>query len=297
MSDHGRGETESALVYPVFSRRSGGLSLGINLFPSRKICNFDCPYCEVVPFRNDAAFDPERLRAELDAWAASRDPAIAVKDLCISGNGEPTLSPHLAEVLDLLADFRTRALGGRPGGTDLVIITNSTGFADSGSSAILSRAAEREGLRIWAKLDGATPEWFARMSASAIPFTGTVDALLDFARGTPVIIQTMLCAVDGVRPGPGEAMALGRLLASLMARGARLSELHLYTKARPDQNGRTDPLNDDELLALGGIIARSLGAAPAAPLASAAPLPVRIFGARAELNPPPSSEAPHGALA
>ena len=38
------------LIYPVVSRRSGGLSLGVDLFPDRKTCNFDCPYCEIFPF-------------------------------------------------------------------------------------------------------------------------------------------------------------------------------------------------------------------------------------------------------
>src|SRR5215813_13796461 len=33
-------------VYPVLSRRAGGISLGINLNPD-KVCNFDCIYCQV----------------------------------------------------------------------------------------------------------------------------------------------------------------------------------------------------------------------------------------------------------
>src|SRR5688500_20090179 len=33
-------------VYPVLSRRSGGISIGVNLNPD-KICNFDCIYCQV----------------------------------------------------------------------------------------------------------------------------------------------------------------------------------------------------------------------------------------------------------
>ncbi len=41
------------LVYPVVSRRSGGLSLGVNLFPEAKLCSFDCPYCEVFPVRGE----------------------------------------------------------------------------------------------------------------------------------------------------------------------------------------------------------------------------------------------------
>src|SRR3954464_12599518 len=55
-------------VYPVLSRRSGGISIGVNLNPD-KICNFDCIYCQ-VDRRSEAetAFvETDRLLAELDA--------------------------------------------------------------------------------------------------------------------------------------------------------------------------------------------------------------------------------------
>lgn len=44
--DHTRVYRDFTYVYPVISRRSGGLSVGINLNPD-KVCNFDCVYCEV----------------------------------------------------------------------------------------------------------------------------------------------------------------------------------------------------------------------------------------------------------
>ena len=43
---HPRTFQENRFVYPVLSRRSHGLSVGINLNPD-KICNFDCIYCQV----------------------------------------------------------------------------------------------------------------------------------------------------------------------------------------------------------------------------------------------------------
>ncbi|MBM3871597.1 MAG: radical SAM protein, partial [Verrucomicrobia bacterium] len=41
MRDHTRIYRDFTYVYPVISRRSGGLSIGINLNPDKK-CNFDC---------------------------------------------------------------------------------------------------------------------------------------------------------------------------------------------------------------------------------------------------------------
>ncbi len=42
--DHSRSFAEFTFVYPVISRRSRGLSLGVNLNPDKR-CNFDCVYC------------------------------------------------------------------------------------------------------------------------------------------------------------------------------------------------------------------------------------------------------------
>src|SRR3989304_8265445 len=65
-ADHTRGWRGNAYIYPVISRRSGGLSIGINLNPDAA-CNFDCIYCQV-----DRTVEPrvrdvnvERLETEL----------------------------------------------------------------------------------------------------------------------------------------------------------------------------------------------------------------------------------------
>src|SRR6186713_2666177 len=43
---HARSFESNRFVYPVISRRSGGVSIGVNLNPD-KVCNFDCIYCQV----------------------------------------------------------------------------------------------------------------------------------------------------------------------------------------------------------------------------------------------------------
>ena len=45
-NDHGRDLDRNRYVYAVVSRRARGLSIGVNLNPD-KVCNFDCPYCQV----------------------------------------------------------------------------------------------------------------------------------------------------------------------------------------------------------------------------------------------------------
>ncbi|HNC96138.1 MAG TPA: radical SAM protein, partial [Myxococcota bacterium] len=45
-ADHRRDLGDNRYIYAVVSRRARGLSIGINLNPD-KVCNFDCPYCQV----------------------------------------------------------------------------------------------------------------------------------------------------------------------------------------------------------------------------------------------------------
>src|SRR5271168_3343317 len=66
-SEHGRTYRENKFVYPVLSRRSGGISIGVNLNPD-KVCNFDCIYCQ-VDRRSEAEtrfVETDRLWDELD---------------------------------------------------------------------------------------------------------------------------------------------------------------------------------------------------------------------------------------
>jgi len=277
-SEHRRDREGGRLVYPVLSRRSGGLSLGVNLFPDAKSCSFDCPYCEVFPpspAPAPAAFDPRELEAELDGFLDREYPELwapePVRDLCLSGDGEPSLSPHLGEAIGVLARARRR----RPvllGGAELVIITNSTGFLVPSAAALLERAVVEEGLVVWAKLDGATEASFRRMSRSAYALADIVSGIASFAARSPVVLQTMLCEADGVLPTRAEAAALADLAAKLLAGGARIRSMQLYTKARPSPEGGTEPIPDSLLAELAGVVAARL------------PIPVRAYGASGEIG-------------
>ena len=68
---HERTFEANRFVYPVLSRRSGGISLGVNLNPD-KVCNFDCIYCQVDrTSQGETRFvETDQLLAELDAMTA-----------------------------------------------------------------------------------------------------------------------------------------------------------------------------------------------------------------------------------
>ena len=98
---------------PIFSRRLG-TSLGINVLPSKgKLCNFDCIYCE-CGWNKDGLGDKrfptyaEVEEAMTDRIGALAAEGIKVDSITFSGNGEPTMNPDFAEIIDLTLRLRDR---------------------------------------------------------------------------------------------------------------------------------------------------------------------------------------------
>jgi len=91
---------------PVKSRRLG-VSLGINLLPvKRKICNFNCIYCECgwtddiqkavdsLPFRSEVYEALDKKLSEMKETGQNPDV------ITYAGNGEPTLHPEFPGIID-----------------------------------------------------------------------------------------------------------------------------------------------------------------------------------------------------
>jgi histidinol dehydrogenase len=240
-----RGREKGVLVYPVYSRRSGGLSVGINLFPDKKVCTFDCPYCEVFPFSSNAQFSLEQMENDLHvAVTHAVEQNVPVKDICFSGNGEPSLSQNFPEALKLAASIRSELVPS----AELVLITNGAGLLQQEIFSLLSDfALGSPALDIWLKLDAGTPQWYQKMNRSAILFEKLIAKIKEFVTCTPVTIQTMLCTVDGKGPPPGEAQAWGSLvyeLAAIAAAGSgSIRKVQIYGKARPaPEDPKAEPL-------------------------------------------------------
>ena len=113
---------------PVISRRLGE-SLGINLLPgNRKICNFNCIYCECGPtYSNDISNSEIPSRAEVRESLQSRLKDIKnnkthIDTITYAGNGEPTLHPEFPEIVDDTIDLREKYLPD----ADIAVLSNST---------------------------------------------------------------------------------------------------------------------------------------------------------------------------
>src|SRR5438445_7057764 len=96
-------------IYPVVSRRAGGVSIGINLNPNNA-CNWQCVYCQVPDLIRGGPppIDLDQLRQELNQllddvesgrFMQERVPVDArtLQDVAFSGNGEPTMAAEFSE--------------------------------------------------------------------------------------------------------------------------------------------------------------------------------------------------------
>lgn len=96
---------EEVVFGPIKSRRLGW-SLGINLLPTKgKICNFDCIYCECgwnADGRDDTKLpSAAEVRSALETKLADiLLEGTRVDSITFSGDGEPTLNPDFARIID-----------------------------------------------------------------------------------------------------------------------------------------------------------------------------------------------------
>jgi wyosine [tRNA(Phe)-imidazoG37] synthetase (radical SAM superfamily) len=263
---HERRWADNLYVYPVVSRRSGGVSIGINLNPD-KLCNFDCIYCQVDRTAPPAIrkVDLARLSAELDlVLTAAADGALyrvppcdrldpaerGIRDIAFSGDGEPTTYRRFGEAVQLAADARRRFGLDE---TKLVLITDAAYLARPSVREALQIFDENNG-EIWAKLDAGTEEYFRLVDRPNVSLQQVLDGILDAARVRPLVIQSLWLRVHGEPPPAGEIAAYCGRLNGLLAAGGRFKLLQVYTIARRPAERYAAPLSDAELDAIAGVV-------------------------------------------
>jgi len=105
---------------PINSRRFGS-SLGIDLSPALKQCNFDCLYCELAPTPTVAIqTNTVEVKQVIDELKTHLNDKIDV--ITLTANGEPTLYPHLDTLIDEIDKIK--------GDTQTLILTNSATLID-----------------------------------------------------------------------------------------------------------------------------------------------------------------------
>jgi len=254
-ANHSRNWRENLYVYPVISRRAGGLSVGVNLNPD-KACNFDCVYCQVdrtVP-PVVRKVDPAILRDELDHMAALAaggelfddvqfghvpEALRRWNDIAFSGDGEPTASPQFPAAVEIAADIRHKYKAEQ---VKLIVITDST---------YLTRPAVREALRvlianngeIWAKLDAGTEEYYRLVNRPNVPLSHILQNIRETAQAWPVVIQSLWMNVRNSPPPETEVDAFAHRLRDILEAGGRFKLIQMHTIARRTAEPWVSPLD------------------------------------------------------
>lgn len=260
--DHRRELLQNRYVYAVLSRRSGGVSIGINLNPD-KVCNFDCIYCQVdrtTPGRYRRV-DLQILEQELKEILAKAssgklfehppfvgipEPLREVKDIAFSGDGEPTTYPRFKETVELAIRAKEEAGLGH---LKIVIITNATMFHRPKVKETLALLDRHNG-ELWAKLDAGTEGYYRLVDVTTIPFQRVLDNILEAARLRPIVIQSLFMRIHGVGPDAAEIAAFVERLREIIAGGGKITLVQVYTVARRPAQPYVTPLSDDEVDAI-----------------------------------------------
>lgn len=247
---HPRAYQGLRFAYPVVSRRSRGLSIGINLNPD-KVCNWDCPYCQVDRTTEgkdrdvDEAVLMDELRAvSMDAisgalWTLPQfretpEHLRRIRDFAFAGDGEPTSYKHFDRVVASLVALKDE-LG--LSSVRINVLTNASLFhlphVRKGLAALSETPSD-----IWCKLDAGTEEWFQKVNRSNFRLAHCLDNIIWLAKQRPVTIQSMFFKLDGEGPSSAELDAYEENLRTIVAAGGSIRLVQVYTIARvPSERG------------------------------------------------------------
>jgi len=279
-TQHSRTWQQNRYVYPVISRCSKGLSIGVNLNPD-KICNFDCVYCCVdrttPPTIREV--DLQLLREELDhlltlavsgelfqtpPFDTTPSQLQRLNDIAFSGDGEPTSFKGFGEACRIasgLLEKRHLTQGAKPQAADpvkLVVITNATLFHRPAVQEALTFLDTHNG-EIWAKLDAGTEPYYRVIERTSIPLKRVVENILLAGRVRPLVIQSLFLQLAGIGPDDAEIAGYIGHLNGLIAGGCQLKLVQIYTVARGTAVAECTPLPPARLDAISEWVRRETG--------------------------------------
>lgn len=241
VTDHSRDIVGLTYIYPVISRRSGGVSVGINLNPNNA-CNWRCIYCQVPELKRGSAptIDLNRLENELcdflqeiifgSFMREQVKPSVRrISDIALSGNGEPTSAREFKQVIDIIRKVKY--------GFDslkelkVILITNGSLINRSNVQEGLRRLAELNG-EVWFKLDSVIRERRQQINNTYMSSRQVRNNLKLSASLCPTWIQTCVFKTDGKPPAKVEIKAYLEFIEKLLQEGTLIQGVLLYGLAR-----------------------------------------------------------------
>lgn len=216
---------------PLLSRRFGK-SLGIDLSPYKKQCNFDCLYCELKPAKTVDMYDD--VISVADIISALQDALVQHKDIdviTITANGEPTLYPYLGELIDNINSIK--------GDMTTLILSNGSTI---GNPKVREALMKFDMVKL--SLDCATDKCLKKLDRAhkGISIADIMQGMLDFKAQyqKPLIIEVLL--VKSINDSLEHIKALNRFLTTLNP-----TRVDIGTIDRPPAY-KVEPLSSEELL-------------------------------------------------
>lgn len=239
-TNHNRDIFSSKYIYPVISRRAGGLSLGINL-NTNNACNWQCIYCEVPNLvrGKPESIDLNLLNNELDYWLEEivngsflnqyTNQRTEFKDIAFSGNGEPTAAKEFESVVKLVISKVNKFNLAKK--IKIRLITNGSYLHTQRVQHGLALLNELD-REIWFKIDQVDETQSLIINQINISKETLKNNLENALRASPTVIQTCLFKINQKLP---EEKSLQTYIKFLKPYELKVKAIHLYSLARPSE--------------------------------------------------------------
>jgi wyosine [tRNA(Phe)-imidazoG37] synthetase (radical SAM superfamily) len=229
-------------IYPVISRRVGGLSIGVN-FNINNTCNWRCIYCQVPQLKLGAApaLDTHLLQQELndflvdvlegDFYERMEIPSHQrmIKDIAIAGNGEPTTLKTLDIAVKMIGDIAVKREVFP--NSRFILITNGSLIHRTQVKKALMLLNTFNG-EVWFKLDSGTIEGRLQLNH----FKQSNETILRNLQisSQHCLTKIQICLVDYQNQGLSMKERIGLInLLSVIKEQTTINEVTVYTLARP----------------------------------------------------------------
>ena len=263
--DHDRNIFDSKYVYPVVSRRAGGLSLGVNL-NTNNACNWQCIYCEIPNLTRGGPepIEVELLKDELNFWIdqiinsnflkENTPPGTTFADVALSGNGEPTAAPEFLYVLEIIiASLKAHKLIDK---IPVRLITNGSFISKKKECLNIFNRYHGE---VWFKIDAADEGSIKLINQVNLDPNSMINNLKTCAEACQTVIQTCLLKINHQVPTNDFLKNYSRLIKPYEK---LIKKIDLYSLARPSLQNNQDitieRLSLDELNNIKNILQKQL---------------------------------------
>jgi len=242
--DHSRKSAGLQYVYPVVSRRAGGVSVGINL-NTNNACNWRCIYCQVhnLTLGSAPSVDLGLLESELrnflhellhGSFMVQRVPENSrrINDIALSGNGEPTSAKEFAQVIALVGNVMKEM--SLPQHIKPILITNGSLMHRPYVQEGLQRLSEDRG-EVWFKFDRASEQGMQLVNNTRSTIAHVRESLTTAISLCPTWLQTCWFTIDGMAPGKQDEDDYLDFVSGLLNDNIRPRGIMLYSLARVSQ--------------------------------------------------------------